>query len=201
MDMLATADIPLIRRVEFVEEVQHAVARCCITRDFQDAGIRKLLDGRLVEVELCPNLTRQRQSEIRLAIVLVRALHILDDAAANMQRYGLVVCIGKLEPDHGVCVLRLDRIDPDAVTVDKFAGFGRLDLFNCRRHQPLKIVWPNGAVHYFGKFTSEQDALDWIDAHPRLQQPRLSFADHVPGATANERFPALNAMAATSTKP
>jgi hypothetical protein len=32
----------------------------------------------------------------------------------------------------------------------------------------VKIVWPNGAVHYFGKFSFEQDAIDWIDAHPRL---------------------------------
>jgi hypothetical protein len=32
----------------------------------------------------------------------------------------------------------------------------------------VQIVWPNGAVHYFGKFTSEQDAADWINAHPRL---------------------------------
>jgi hypothetical protein len=24
-----------------------------------------------------------------------------------------------------------------------------------------------GAKHYFGKFASEQDAVDWIDAHPR----------------------------------
>jgi len=35
----------------------------------------------------------------------------------------------------------------------------------------VKIVWPNGAVHYFGKFTSEQDAIDWINAHPRLTKP------------------------------
>jgi hypothetical protein len=32
----------------------------------------------------------------------------------------------------------------------------------------VKIVWPNRAVHHFGKFTSEQDAIDWINAHPRL---------------------------------
>ena len=35
----------------------------------------------------------------------------------------------------------------------------------------VKIVWPNRAVHHFGKFTSEQDAIDWIDAHPRLTKP------------------------------
>jgi len=32
----------------------------------------------------------------------------------------------------------------------------------------VKIVWPNGAVRYFGKFTSEREAIDWINAHPRL---------------------------------
>ena len=35
----------------------------------------------------------------------------------------------------------------------------------------VKIVWPNGAVHHFGKFTSERDATDWINAHPNLTKP------------------------------
>jgi hypothetical protein len=35
----------------------------------------------------------------------------------------------------------------------------------------VKIVWPNRAVHYFGKFTSEQDAIDWINAHSYLTKP------------------------------
>ena len=35
----------------------------------------------------------------------------------------------------------------------------------------VKIVWPNGAVHYFGKFTSERDAIAWINAHPQLTKP------------------------------
>jgi hypothetical protein len=35
----------------------------------------------------------------------------------------------------------------------------------------VKIVWPNRAVHYFGKFTCERDATDWINAHPRLTKP------------------------------
>jgi uncharacterized protein (DUF2384 family) len=35
----------------------------------------------------------------------------------------------------------------------------------------VKIVWPNRAVHYFGKFTSERDAIDWINAHPNLTKP------------------------------
>ena len=35
----------------------------------------------------------------------------------------------------------------------------------------VQIVWPNGAVHYFGKFTSKRDATAWINAHPRLTKP------------------------------
>jgi hypothetical protein len=27
------------------------------------------------------------------------------------------------------------------------------------------------AVHYFGKFTSERDAIDWINAHSYLTKP------------------------------
>jgi hypothetical protein len=35
----------------------------------------------------------------------------------------------------------------------------------------VEIVWPNGAVHHFGKFVSEKDAVDWITAHSRLTRP------------------------------
>jgi hypothetical protein len=35
----------------------------------------------------------------------------------------------------------------------------------------VKIVWPNRAVHHFGKFTSKKDATDWINAHPNLTKP------------------------------
>ena len=35
----------------------------------------------------------------------------------------------------------------------------------------VRIAWPNGAVHYFGKFTSERDAVEWINAHPNLTKP------------------------------
>jgi hypothetical protein len=35
----------------------------------------------------------------------------------------------------------------------------------------VKIVWPNRARHYFGKFPSENDAVAWINAHPRLTKP------------------------------
>jgi hypothetical protein len=49
----------------------------------------------------------------------------------------------------------------------------------------VKIVWPNRHVNYFGKFTSEQDAIDWINAHPNLtkpedtiDEPQLTHASH-----------------------
>jgi uncharacterized protein (DUF2384 family) len=41
----------------------------------------------------------------------------------------------------------------------------------------VKIVWPNRAVHHFGKFTSEREAIDWINAHPRLTRPEDTMDD------------------------
>ena len=35
----------------------------------------------------------------------------------------------------------------------------------------VQIVWTNGHVNYFGKFTSEKDAIAWIEAHPNLTKP------------------------------
>jgi hypothetical protein len=35
----------------------------------------------------------------------------------------------------------------------------------------VKIVWPNRAVHFVGKFTSERDAIDWVNAHRHLGEP------------------------------
>jgi hypothetical protein len=35
----------------------------------------------------------------------------------------------------------------------------------------VEIVWPNGAVHHFGKFAFEKDAIDWISAHSWLTMP------------------------------
>jgi hypothetical protein len=32
----------------------------------------------------------------------------------------------------------------------------------------VQIVWPNGRHTLVGKFTSEKDAVEWINAHPRL---------------------------------
>ena len=33
-------------------------------------------------------------------------------------------------------------------------------------------AWPNRHVSYFGKFTSERDAIDWINAHRNLTKPK-----------------------------
>ena len=35
----------------------------------------------------------------------------------------------------------------------------------------VRIAWPNRAVHHFGKFTSEKDAVEWINAHLNLTKP------------------------------
>jgi hypothetical protein len=35
----------------------------------------------------------------------------------------------------------------------------------------VQITWPNGKVNYVGKFFSEKDAIEWIEAHPRLTEP------------------------------
>jgi hypothetical protein len=53
----------------------------------------------------------------------------------------------------------------------------RLSVVREGRVWRVKIVWPNGAKHYFGKFTSEQDAVDWINAHPRLTKPEDTIDD------------------------
>jgi hypothetical protein len=53
----------------------------------------------------------------------------------------------------------------------------------------VKIVWPNRAVHFVGKFTSEKDAVRWINAHPQLtksegkrdEQQNLPSARDTPG--------------------
>jgi hypothetical protein len=32
----------------------------------------------------------------------------------------------------------------------------------------VRIAWPNGHIHHFGKFISKKDAIEWISAHPWL---------------------------------
>ena len=35
----------------------------------------------------------------------------------------------------------------------------------------VKIVWPNGRHTLVGKFSSEKDTIDWINAHTNLTKP------------------------------
>jgi len=35
----------------------------------------------------------------------------------------------------------------------------------------VKIQWANGAIHHFGKFVSEKEAVRWIAAHHQLTKP------------------------------
>ncbi len=35
----------------------------------------------------------------------------------------------------------------------------------------MRITWPNRAVHFVVRFTSEKDAVGWIDAHAWLTKP------------------------------
>ena len=48
----------------------------------------------------------------------------------------------------------------------------------------VEIVWPNGAVHHFGKFTSEKDAVDWIAAYSR--QTTMPTGESWPPAAPSE---------------
>jgi len=35
----------------------------------------------------------------------------------------------------------------------------------------VQIVWPNGSVHYFGRFSSKKGAREWIISHAWLTAP------------------------------
>jgi hypothetical protein len=35
----------------------------------------------------------------------------------------------------------------------------------------VQIVWPNGSVHYFGRFSSKKGAHEWIISHAWLTAP------------------------------
>jgi hypothetical protein len=43
----------------------------------------------------------------------------------------------------------------------------------------VRITWPTGTIHHFGKFASEKDARNWITARPWLTE-RPTFPSHVP---------------------
>ena len=38
----------------------------------------------------------------------------------------------------------------------------------------MRIAWPNGTTHHFGKFASEKDAMGWITAHAWLAEAPVS---------------------------
>jgi len=46
----------------------------------------------------------------------------------------------------------------------------------------VQIVWANGAVHHFGKFTSEKETVRWIAAHPQLTK---AVTEDEPSITGN----------------
>jgi hypothetical protein len=37
----------------------------------------------------------------------------------------------------------------------------------------VQIVWPNGQVHYFGRFAYKQYAVKWISAHQWLATSKI----------------------------
>jgi hypothetical protein len=58
----------------------------------------------------------------------------------------------------------------------------------------VRIEWPNGAVHYFGNFSSEKKAAQWIDDHTWLTIPAnkntsapRDDADQPPSTDADEQ--------------
>jgi hypothetical protein len=44
----------------------------------------------------------------------------------------------------------------------------------------VRILWANGAIHHFGKFTSEKDAVGWIAAHSQLTKPLTEVEPSLP---------------------
>jgi hypothetical protein len=53
----------------------------------------------------------------------------------------------------------------------------------------VQIAWPNGAVHYFGKFAAERDAIEWIAAHSWLTAPATDKTMGKPPITDQARSP------------
>ena len=41
----------------------------------------------------------------------------------------------------------------------------------------VEITWPNGTLHHFGKFRSEQEAQGWIRAHSSLTAHVVQVSD------------------------
>ena len=81
-----------------------------------------------------------------------------------VQRHGFVLRVGELEPDHGIRVLRLDRVDSYAMAVDEFARLGGVDLVNSRRDQfrHLDLVFERERGAY------SQSAFRWVLSNPNV---------------------------------
>jgi len=62
----------------------------------------------------------------------------------------------------------------------------------------VEIVWPNGAVHHFGKFVSEKDAVDWITAHSWLTMPVETNGPPLAPRSEGKRTPPQRKRAALS---
>jgi hypothetical protein len=56
----------------------------------------------------------------------------------------------------------------------------------------VRIAWPNGLVHHFGKFTSEKDAGDWITARPWLLERPTFPESRAADPTVQSRFRSEN---------
>src|SRR5262249_7418968 len=50
----------------------------------------------------------------------------------------------------------------------------------------VRIAWPIGTVHHFGKFTSKKDASDWIAAHAWLMECQ-TIPNHVPSIRCHQQ--------------
>jgi len=46
----------------------------------------------------------------------------------------------------------------------------------------VRRTWPNGRDNFFGKFSSETDALEWIAGHPWLTDPSQAATSEPAGA-------------------
>ena len=55
----------------------------------------------------------------------------------------------------------------------------QLEAVERRGYWAVRITWPNGAKHYFGKYNSEREANQWIEKHGWLTAARIENGDLV----------------------
>ena len=56
------------------------------------------------------------------------------------------------------------------------------------RHWRVQITWPNGATRQFGKFDSQLEAFEWINAHPGLTEQAMVPLGVIPRKRTKRRF-------------